>query len=230
MQASCRTFSHLHCGSRRGFTIFELMLGMIVTALVTAATAALLSAVAQGWKQSNDAGNGSNIVIQTHLRLQKVIRAAKQLGAVRTGSIEGTNSADVLIWKADTNQDNQVQVSELALLEHTPSDKKLRYYEVVYPSGWTQTQKTAADTPPLANDEIYDDASIDSFKALTYVQATVLSSGISGAEFHKYDSASYTRPTFDYLLNFSSGGATQTEYGTIAVRTPSTLPTSQGGS
>jgi type II secretory pathway pseudopilin PulG len=213
----------------RGFTLFELMLGMMITALITGAVAALLAAVAQGWQQSGEASNSSNIVMMTHLRLQKVVRAAKQLGAVRTGSIEGTDVADVLIWKADTNLDNQVQFSELALLEHTPADGKIRCYEVNYPSDWDDSQKTAADTPALADDVIYDDDSIDSFKAAAYVQATVLASGISGAEFHKYDGSGVKRPRFEYLLNFGSGSGIETEYGSIAVRTPATLPASQGG-
>ena len=202
---------------------------MIVTALVTGAVAALLSAVAQGWQQSGESSNSSNIVMQTHLRLQKVIRAAKQLGACRSGSIEGTASASLLIWKADTNLDNKVQFSELGLLQHDPADGKLRYYEVNYPSGWTAAQKTAADTPNLANDAIYDDASIDSFKTLSYVSASVLSRGISGAEFHEYDGASVTRPRFEYLLNFGSGSSIETEYGSVASRTLATLLTSQGG-
>ena len=50
--------------------------------------------------------------------------------------------------------------------------------------------------------------SIDSFKLLTYCRGTVLSTGISGAEFTKYDGASITRPRFEYLLNFTSSGTT----------------------
>jgi hypothetical protein len=214
---------------RSGFTIFELMLGMIVTALIAGAAASLLAATAQGWKQSEDAGSASNRVIMTHLRLQKVLRAAKQLGACRSGAIEGTDSAALLIWKADTNLDNKVQFSELALLEHDPGDGKLRCYEVSYPASWTTAQKTAADTPALADDEIYNDASIDSFKAAAYVEATAIAEGISGAEFHKYDGASVTHPRLEYVLNFASGSSTETEYGAVASRSPSTLPTSQGG-
>jgi hypothetical protein len=209
--------------------VFELMLGMIVTSLVVGATAALLSAVAHGWTASESAGNGSNRVAMAHIRLQRALRAAKQLGAVRTGSIEGTDSAALLIWKGDANLDNKVQFSELALLEHDPGDGKLRYYEVNYPNNWTDAQKTAADTPDLADDDIYDDSSIDSFKAGTYVEATVLVEYVSGAEFHKYDGASVTRPRFEYLLNFTSGSTTETEYGSVTSRAPTTLPSSVTG-
>jgi prepilin-type N-terminal cleavage/methylation domain-containing protein len=221
-----------------GFTLVELMIGMLVTSLVVGATAALMSAVAQGWTQSESVGNSSNRVAMTHIRLQRILRSARQLGAYRTGSIEGTSSASVLIWKGDANLDGKIQFSEIALLEFDPSDGKLRYYEVNYPGEWTEAQKAAADTPDMDDDEIYDrDAQpdpIDSFKAAAYVpspdHAMVLAQGISGAEFHKYDSSSTTRPRFEYLLNFtSSNGSTETEYGTVTSRTATTLPAGQNG-
>ena len=211
------------------------MLGMIVTALVTGAIAAMLSAVAQGWTQSNAAGNSSNRVMMTHLRIQNVLRGVKQLGACRPGTLEGTEAACVLIWKADTNLDYKVQFSELAMLELTPSDGKLRYYEVNYPSSWNSGQVTAADTPALASDDIYrddvdadpPDSAIEDFRDAEYVTATVLAEGISGGEFHKYDGYTTARPRFEYLLNFTTGSTTETEYGSVAVRTPATLPSSK---
>ena len=224
--------------SRCGFTVIELMLGMIVTSLVLGASAALLSAVAAGWTQSEAAGNSSNRVAMTHLRLQRILRSAKQLGAYRAGSIEGTSSASVLIWKEDENLDGKIQFSEVALIEFDPADGKLRYYEVNYPSSWTDAQKTAADTPAMADDEIYDRDSqpdpIEEFKSAAYVptpdQAMVLAQGISGAEFHKYDSTSTTRPRFEYLLNFAAtDGTTETEYGAVTSRTATTLPAGQTG-
>jgi hypothetical protein len=235
MNAELLTFS---ARPRRGFTLFELMLGMLVTSLVIGASAALLSAVAQGWTQSEAAGNSTNRVAMTHIRLQRILRAAKQLGAWRAGSIEGTGSASLLIWKGDANLDGRVQFSEVALLEFDPADGKLRYYEVNYPTAWTDAQKTAADTPNLADDEIYDRNGqpdpIVAFKGADYVpppdQATVVAKGISGAEFHKYDSTSTTRPRFEYLLNFtSSDGSIETEYGAVSSRTAATLPSGQTG-
>jgi type II secretory pathway component PulJ len=221
-----------------GFTLFELMIGMLVTSMVVGAAAALMTAVAQGWTQSESVGNSSNRVVMTHLRLQRILRSAKQLGAYRAGALEGTSSASVLIWKDDANLDGKIQFSEIALLEFSPSDGKLRYYEVNYPAGWTDAQKTAADTPAQDDDEIYDRDSqpdpIDSFKSAAYVpdadHAMVLAAGISGAEFHKYDSTSTTRPRFEYLLNFTlTDGSTETEYGAVSSRAATTLPTGQDG-
>jgi prepilin-type N-terminal cleavage/methylation domain-containing protein len=218
---------HNFAPARRGFTLMELTIGMMVTAMVAGASAALLSAVGQGWTQSDSTQDNSLNIVQTHLRIQRVLRGAKQLGLCHAGAIEGSSSAAILIWKADTNLDSQMQFSELALLEHDPADGIIRYYEVVYPSNWTPAQKTAADTPALANDEIYDEGAIDAFKAISYVHATILARGVTGAEFHSFDSSTSLRPSLDYVLKFPNGTDFRLEYGSAAVRTPSTLPSSQ---
>jgi hypothetical protein len=171
--------------------------------------------------------------MQARLRLQRILKSAKQLGACRLGAIDGTavQGAAVMLWKGDANGDSLVQFSELALLEHQMSaqskDCTIVYYEVVYPSSWTSGQKQSADSPELAGDAIYEDAGIDLFKNLTYVQSTVLTRNVVGAEFRRYDGGGVTRPSFDYLLNFQFGNNTETEYGTVTVRTPATLPASQ---
>jgi type II secretory pathway pseudopilin PulG len=221
--------------ARCGFTLIELMLGMVVTTLVMAAIGGVMTAVARGWSQSEDTQATSNITSQTHLRLQRILKAAKQLGACRPGALDGTaaQSAALMIWKADANADGKVQFSELGLIAYEPGatadSSEIRYYEVAYPSTWTLAQKQTADTPALANDEIYKDSDITTFRTMANVRSTVLARSIAGTEFHRADGATVVRPTFEYLLNFQKGSTTELEYGTVAVRTPTTLPASQGG-
>lgn len=206
---------------------------MMITALVMAAIAALLSSVAQGWKQSSDAQASSNHVVQTTARMQKVLRAARQLGACRSGSLDGIDPtpAAVMMWKGDANDDGKVQFSELALLVHEgnlgTADAYVAFYDVAYPSGWTGAQKSAADTPALADDEIYDENNIDTFRTLEHVQMTVLANNVSRAMFARRDSASITRPSLEYALKVEKNGRAELVYGTAAVRTPSTMPVSQ---
>jgi type II secretory pathway pseudopilin PulG len=218
-----------------GFTLLELVLGMMITGLVMAAIAALLSAVAQGWKQSSETQTQSNHVVQVHARVQKLLRSARQLGACRHGSLDGMNptAAALFMWKGDTNDDGTVQFSELGLLVHegtlgTP-EAYLAFYDVAYPSGWTGAQKTAADTPALADDEIYGDTNIDTFKALEHVRMTVVASNIPRAVFNMRESASITRPSLDYTLKVKKNEKTEFLYGTVAVRTPTTIPVTQRG-
>jgi hypothetical protein len=215
-----------------GFTLMELTVGMIVTGLVVMAISALLSAVAQGWEQSGEAQVTSTYRVQTTARMQKVLRGARQLGAVRTGSTDGSLAAGaVMLWAADDNLDNKVQFSELALLVHeggvgTPLGY-IAYYDVSYPSSWTAAQKTAADTPALADDEIYNAANIDTFRTLANVNKTILVTNVMGAEFKKIDGVDVTRPTLDYTLKVVKSGLIEFEYGSVSSRTPTTIPVSQ---
>lgn len=220
--------------ARRGFTFVELMLGLLVTSLVMGALAAVLSAVGQGWKQSGTANASSGVTSQTHLRLQRTLRATRLIGAVRAGSLTNSSApnAAALLWKSDSNYDWRVQFSEMALIEYRPSSassdpNSVRLYQVSFPSGWTNAQKTAADSTLTSNDEIYQDAAIDTFKNLQYVSYTTLARNVTGCVIHKNDSSATTRPSLDYKIVITRNGTSQTDIGSVAIRTPSTLPTSQ---
>jgi len=65
-------------GCRCAFTLMELIMGMIVTGLVMAAIAALLSAVAMGWDQSGKSQTNSVYRVQTHARIQRILKGVKQ--------------------------------------------------------------------------------------------------------------------------------------------------------
>jgi len=222
-------------GCRCAFTLMELIMGMIVTGLVMAAIAALLSAVAMGWDQSGKSQTNSVYRVQTHARIQRILKGVKQLGAVRPGSVNGTAilPAGVMIWKSDDNGDNKVQFSELALLVHEgavgTADGYLSFYEVAYPSSWSQQQRTAADNAPpvVTQDDVYKDSSIDTFRTMAYVRKQLVASNLVGVVFTRTDGADISRPSLDYVLKFNKDDDVRVEYGTTSLRTPTTLPASQ---
>jgi len=197
---------------RSAFTLVELMCGLVVTALIMAAVSGLLTAVAQGWKQSAAIQASTNVTSLTHLRLQRQLKAARLLGACRSGALDNTaaQEAAILFWKGDANLDNKIQFSELALLEYhssgDPNDAQtVRLYQVVWPTGWQAAQKASNDTTIANNNEIFDDGEIATFKAMTYVTYSVIARHIQGAEFHKYDGSTTIRPRLDYMLVYTSG-------------------------
>jgi type II secretory pathway pseudopilin PulG len=206
-----------------GFTLVELILGMLVTTLVMGTMAAFMSAVGRGWTASESTQATTNITAQAHLRIQRLLREARQIGAVRTGALDGsaTSNAAVLYWKGDANSDNKIQLSELALLEYHPSaDPKdaltLRLYQAVLPSG-------TPDTTITDDNEIFTDAEIDTFRNLSFVKDTytIVARKVNGVEFHKDDATTQIRPTLDYLIVFPSG---ETEFGTVTPRGVNVLP------
>ena len=222
--------------SYRAFTLMELVLGLIVTSLVMSALAALLGAVAQGWKHSEQTQATSNVIVQTHVRVQKILKGVRQIGACRAGSIDGgaPEQAGVLLWKEDANSDRRIQLSELALLEcvmaAAPADCTMQLRSINYPAHWTAAQKNTEDGDPLTDAEFYDEASIDWFRELVaaspYGQSTLVARNVVGSEFRRSDGASATRPAFHYLLNIQRGSTPETEYGSVTVRRPTTYPSS----
>jgi len=189
----------------------------------------VMAAVGKGWTQSTSTDSASNTTMQSRLRMLRILRQAHQIGTTRAGSVSGNvnPAAAVMLWKADTNLDSRIQFSELAMIEHDTANNKLMLYEVEYPITWTAAQKTAADTPALADDDIYASNVIETFKALANVTGTALAQNVTGVQFRRVDSYGTVRPTFEYLVTFTKNGTSETEYGTVAVRVPATMPVSQ---
>ena len=218
--------------ARAGFTLMELVMGMIVTGLVMSAIAALLSAVAMGWQQSGATQETSTHRVQAHARMHRLLKGVKQIGAVRGGSIHGTATpAAAMLWKGDANGDNKVQFSELALLIHEggvgTSEGYLAYYDVAYPANWSAEQVSEADTPALPDNDIFKDSSINWFRTLDHVRSTLVMTNVVGATFTRTDGANITRPSLDYVLTIDKGDGPHVEYGTASVRPPAALPASE---
>jgi hypothetical protein len=217
---------------------------MMVTALVLAAIGGLMTSVARGWQQSTSTQDDANSTFILHLRMERLFRTARQLGAYRVGTIEGGGGEEsaILFWKGDANGDGVMNYSEVALLEHhtgaTRADDQLCLYQIQFPSNMTQAAKDAWDAPDPSEstDWIYDkngNSAIDEFKNLQYFNPTptILARYVTGCECHVSDGSSVARPVFSYLVNLQKDGSqsTETEYGTVALRDPAALPSSQGG-
>ncbi len=218
--------------NKRGLTLVELVIGLVVLSMVAGATSALMTAVGIGWTHGNQIEVGTSLSTQAMVRIQKILRAAKQIGACRMGAISGSPSqaAAVLVWKGDLNRDGKVQASELALIEHQsnadPDIAQLVCWEISYPTTWTSAQKQTADVT-MVDDAIYADSEITSFKAMANVRAAGIVTCVTAAEFHRIDSSSTVRPALEYALKFNKDGMEIVKYGRSTSRTPATLPASQ---
>jgi hypothetical protein len=96
----------------RGFTLVELCLGLVVTAMVMSAVAALALAVSNCWKFSDALQSGLLTGNQALVRLQRHLHDAKRTGY-------STNNPPTLVyWQADANGDGLMQLSELAMIAY----------------------------------------------------------------------------------------------------------------
>jgi hypothetical protein len=209
------------------------MIGLVITSMVAVAIGAVITSVGQGWLSSEAVQQNGTLTSQGVLRIQKILRSAKQIGTTRVGSINShpTQAAAVMLWKGDVNGDGKIQFSELAMIEQTydssdPGNCKLIYWDVLFPTSWTSAAKQAADTT-MADDCIYDANVIETFKAMANVRSTTEATNVVNVQFKKIDSSSTLRPVFEYSLKFERNGVTTIKYGSTSLRTPTTMPASQ---
>ena len=223
---------------RRGLTFVELVIGMAITAMVAVAVSAVMTSTSRGWEHSREIEQQTSQTSMTMVRINKVLRNAKQIGAVRVGGISGGvgQPATVLFWKADLNRDGKIQFSELAMLEHDPDGdageqipaKSVVYWEVKYPAAWTTAQKQANDFE-ISQDTLRSDSEISPFRTgfPTLVRPSVLATGVAAVELHRIDSPTTLRPALEYMLKFDNGGEV-TKYGRTTLRAPAIPPTQPG--
>jgi hypothetical protein len=207
--------------SRRAFTLPELILGILFTAMIGASCAAVTLAVSTGWKQA-DSSNAEYLTRgRTSIYVQSLLRGAKTIGLCRNGSLESPSAASaatVIFWRADLNGDRLIQLKEVAMLQHSVSDNTLMLYQASFPSPAVES----AANITIAESWLSISNGPELFKANAYVSGRVAGSGIVGARFDVINVASTTqRPSLEFLLKTSMGGSPATyEYGSATLRPP----------
>ncbi len=112
---------------KRGFTLVELLLALIVTGIVLAAVTTLAFAVGAANDTTDDTSQKQAQVRYATLRISEMIRHCKL--------ICGTPSGDLAIWRADDNGDEQININELVYIERGAGGDYLRLCE--FPSSDT---------------------------------------------------------------------------------------------
>ena len=106
---------------KRGFTLVELLLALIVTGILLAAVTTLAFAVNAANDTTDDTSQKQAQVRFATLRISELIRHCKL--------ICGTPSGDLAIWRADNNGDKQININELIYIEKGMSSDYLRFCE-----------------------------------------------------------------------------------------------------
>jgi prepilin-type N-terminal cleavage/methylation domain-containing protein len=97
---------------KKGFTIVELLVALMVGSIILAAVATLAYALGKVNDASNDTSQKQMQVRSATLRISEMIRHSKLICS--------TNGGDIVIWKADDNPaNNKIDVLELAYIETT---------------------------------------------------------------------------------------------------------------
>ncbi len=204
-----------HHAHHRGYTLIELCIGLVITAMVMGGLATFSLAMSAAWQNagaSESALLSANHAVQL---LQAKIRPCALTGGWRAGN--GSDHAAVLLWTADSNADTFVNYSEILLIEHDPATHRINLYKAPVP--------LLVPDVDYSYSGLFSQASfIDTFR--TALTPTILCNNVTDARFYVTSNNSATaRPMVEFSLTVQNGSQTQQVYGDAVLRAPLAVPT-----
>jgi len=213
---------------RRGLTMIELLIGLVITGLVMAALASITFAVAQGWTASDGTQNLQIQSQQVYTRVRYNLASALYIGLVNAGSLNGsaTTPGCVVYWANDSvNADGKPEIGEMALIQHDAVNQVVTLYYCMPYASMTGTQQTSA-AGSISYATMTTSTWPATFEALSFVKKTVLGRNVKGATFASYWNTSTTqRPLVEFCLVLNRPPQFSTTlYGVALLRSPMTQP------
>jgi prepilin-type N-terminal cleavage/methylation domain-containing protein len=94
---------------KKGFTIVELLVALVVTSVLLTAVSTLAFALSSASKSTGEMSRKQAQVRFTELKLQDIIRNCCLVCA--------TSNNDIAVWLSDKNNDNKINIGELVYIE-----------------------------------------------------------------------------------------------------------------
>jgi hypothetical protein len=189
------------------------MIGLVVLAMIAGAIAGLTTAVAAGWRATEYSQSMQISTRQSATQLYRQLRSARYVSYIASDS--GGTGAAMMLWRGNSAQPNNtsMRLCDIVLIEHDGPNKTLMLYQV--PS-------TASNFAASFNRTDIDDAAdAAAFKKVSNVTSQVLANNVAGARFMAtYTGSTTQHQTIEFVLTYSVGGDSRTEYGTAVVRAP----------
>ncbi len=129
-----RTRTH----ARRGFTVAELLIGIVITALVAMAISTMLTLVGETTSRSRDERAA---VMRSHLAQVRLRSYTEPSLAV----LQFDATKGVAIWLHDDNPGEKVNLTELRVLWFDAETGAITAERVEFPDNWTPEMIAAAD-------------------------------------------------------------------------------------
>ena len=128
---------------RKGFTVVELLVAMAVSAIVLSAVATLAYTVTSIDDPEDGIALKQDQIRYTTMRLSELIRYSKLILANHTGGL--------IVWRADDNDDGQVNIEELVYIQIDSTNLALKWIEIVPQGGKSTVLQTISTlTDPTA--------------------------------------------------------------------------------
>ncbi len=107
--------------SRAGFTLVELLMALMVTAIILSAVSTLAFALTSGVSETDELSANQAALRFTTIKLGDLIRNSRHALI--------TSSNDIALWRSDDNEDNAINADELVYIEADASDNSLKLLE-----------------------------------------------------------------------------------------------------
>ena len=120
-----------HETRKGGFTLAELLVAMMVTAIVLAAVGSLAYAMSSATDASDDTSLKQAQVRSATMRISELIRNAKLICATPTNA--------VVIWRADTDSNKKINSDELVYIQSNSARDKIQLVQYSRPAGYNTT-------------------------------------------------------------------------------------------
>lgn len=217
--------------TRRGLTIIEMSIALMITTLVVGSLSAVLMATSRAWAATEEMTNTQLAGSQLSQQMQRRLREAHWIGVIETGSIDGSKpGAQVMLWREDAWPvtrdvfgtvteigDGVLDLAEVALIEHDPATRRILLYAADFPAYYTQEQREQM-TADL-NEKCADPASQfgtakfaqdfkKELKNLGLNPRPLTPAAVKGAVFAERGTApgSAQRPSMEYVLRINRAG------------------------
>jgi prepilin-type N-terminal cleavage/methylation domain-containing protein len=105
----------------KGFTLVELLVALMVTSIVLAAVATLAFALSKANDTTNDTAFKQAHLRYATLRISQLVRNCKLVCCA--------TADDFALWRADDNNDGQINIGELVYIERGPDRDHLQLTE-----------------------------------------------------------------------------------------------------
>jgi prepilin-type N-terminal cleavage/methylation domain-containing protein len=110
-----------------GFSLVELIVAMMVLSIVLSAVVTLSYALSSAYESTSDIGEKQARVRYTNLRMTELIRHSKLVCAWFNGNL--------VVWRADDNNDNKINISEIVYIETEDGDSCIRLLQFTTRTG-----------------------------------------------------------------------------------------------
>lgn len=152
---------------RRGMTLLELLIALVITAVISLTIAAVTTAIARGMESVNEGRSAMQRTVAAHTRLRTYIHPSRCF-------LDADTSRGFVIWLSDARANSRVNLSEMRVFWFDPTQPEgdLTVEWASFPEDWSDAAVAAADMELTGADDYF--AAMATLRAQGHTGSAVL--------------------------------------------------------